>query len=233
VPKESGETPNILERNPGYAHRIPIWQVARATSAAPTYFNDITIDDHKFLDGGFGTNNPAEEIYREVCLMNGNNKSSVGLLVSIGTGQSKVSRFATATGSLSKYFTFFKAVKRMATNGENVHLRMQNDNLPTTGGSPRRYYRFNVPYTREKQAETGGTEPSRPLKTKPLGEMALDEGKAESKVFKRNCNTTLRDIKTATEAYLSLPNVQADLEKVARILVTARRSVAKRKTGSL
>jgi Patatin-like phospholipase len=223
VSKETHEARNLLELNPGYAHRIPIWQVARATSAAPTYFNAITIDDHKFLDGGFGTNNPAEEIYREVCQMNGNNKSSVGLLVSIGTGQSKMSRFATATGSLSKYLTFLRAAKQMAVDGEKVHQRMQNDNLPTPENGPRRYYRFNVPYTRAKQPNTEAEEPARRPRTKPLGDMALDEWKTESKVFQRSCNTTLRDIKAATEAYLSDPKVQVDFDKVARLLVTARR----------
>ena len=53
VPKE-GEARSWVERNPGYSQRIPIWQVARATSAAPTYFDSITIENRKYGDGGFG-----------------------------------------------------------------------------------------------------------------------------------------------------------------------------------
>lgn len=226
VPRVDGGTRNPLERNPGYAHRIPIWQVARATSAAPTYFNPITIDDHKFLDGGFGTNNPAEDIYREVCQMNGNDKGSVGILVSIGTGQSKVSRFA--KGSWGKYFAILKAAKQIAVNAEDVHDRMDDNLNPSPGNSgPRRYYRFNVPYSRCKPAPAEGLESSEESKMKPLGGMALDEWKAESKVLKRSCNTTLRDIKAATEAYLSGEKAQAELESVAKRLVMTRRERCK------
>ncbi len=61
-----------------------IWQVARATSAAPTYFLPITIDDVKYGDGGTGWNNPAKEVISEA-----RNKwpgRPIGVLVSIGTG---------------------------------------------------------------------------------------------------------------------------------------------------
>jgi hypothetical protein len=194
--------------------------VARATSAAPTYFNPITINDHKFLDGGFGTNNPAEEIYREVCQMNGNDRRSVGLLVSIGTGQFKHSKFA--TGPL-RHIALLSAVKHIVTDGENVHQRMENDNLPNNKEGQRRYYRFNVPYERQSRSAAAGTETTWPVKARHLGEMAIDEWKAESRLFQRRCNTTLRDIKAATEAYLASREVQADLEEVARILVETRR----------
>ena len=63
------EPPSYNERNPGVAHSIPIWEVARATTAAPTYFEPIKISNRKFGDGGFGTNNPAEEMFWEVVHM--------------------------------------------------------------------------------------------------------------------------------------------------------------------
>ena len=35
-----------------------IWEAARATSAAPTYFPRIKLGDHEYVDGGLGFNNP-------------------------------------------------------------------------------------------------------------------------------------------------------------------------------
>ena len=38
--------------------QTPMWKVARATSAAPTYFPGLHCGDKKFLDGGIWANNP-------------------------------------------------------------------------------------------------------------------------------------------------------------------------------
>lgn len=46
-PREKSEFPEIK-----------IWQAARATSAAPTYFKSITDDNNTFMDGGLQANNP-------------------------------------------------------------------------------------------------------------------------------------------------------------------------------
>ena len=41
-------------------HRVPMWKVARATSAAPTYFPAYTGIDHvRLIDGGVWANNPS------------------------------------------------------------------------------------------------------------------------------------------------------------------------------
>lgn len=37
---------------------IKIWQAARATSAAPSYFSSIRVGDRELVDGGLGANNP-------------------------------------------------------------------------------------------------------------------------------------------------------------------------------
>ena len=37
---------------------IKIWEAARTTTAAPTYFKAMEVDGHKLIDGGLGANNP-------------------------------------------------------------------------------------------------------------------------------------------------------------------------------
>src|SRR5436190_21991288 len=69
--------------NPGPAHHGPLWEVARATSAAPRYFESIKFMNRKFLDGGMGANKPGRIAYQEVHRMHGH---PLALFVSIGTG---------------------------------------------------------------------------------------------------------------------------------------------------
>jgi patatin-like phospholipase/acyl hydrolase len=66
--------------------RIPIWQVAMATSAAPTYFPAFsTPDEHvRLVDGGVWANNPAMVGVVEAVSMFGQPLSSIKVL-SIGT----------------------------------------------------------------------------------------------------------------------------------------------------
>lgn len=70
--------------NPGHAHRMPIWQVARATSAAPTFFEPLKAEGYMFKDGGLGTNNPASVALQEVTQLH---EQKPLLLLSIGTGR--------------------------------------------------------------------------------------------------------------------------------------------------
>lgn len=63
-----------------------IWEAARATSAALTFFVPIQIDGTKYGDGATGWNNPTQEAIREVEL-NWPNRQ-IGCIVSVGTGLS-------------------------------------------------------------------------------------------------------------------------------------------------
>ena len=47
---------------PGPASTFQIWEVARATSAAPTLFQPIHFDDTVFVDGGLTANNPTRRL---------------------------------------------------------------------------------------------------------------------------------------------------------------------------
>jgi Patatin-like phospholipase len=67
-----------------------IWEVARATSAAPLYFEPITIDPITYSDGGLGANNPTEEAILEAYDVLP--EKPIGRVVSIGTGHGHVSQ---------------------------------------------------------------------------------------------------------------------------------------------
>jgi len=72
-------TGNLLD------HDRPIWEVARATAAAPTYFPGFTSSRSEwFIDGGVLANNPSLVGYLEVQLNFGQWKSQVKIL-NIGT----------------------------------------------------------------------------------------------------------------------------------------------------
>ena len=128
-----------LVRNPDMAHDIPIWQVARATSAAPTYFKPPVIDGLEYLDGGFGANNPCVEIYEEVRRMNNNSQRCVSIILSIGTGKNNEARRLKGTG-MQRYLNFLNFARKWAADSEQTHTEMlrakSRDNL--------KYFRLNV-----------------------------------------------------------------------------------------
>ena len=114
-----------LDRNPDMAHDIPIWQVARATSAAPTYFKPAVIDGLEYVDGGFGANNPCREIYEEVRRMNNNSQSCASVILSIGTGKNNEARRFKGTG-FQRYLNYLNFARKWASDSEQTHLAMLN-----------------------------------------------------------------------------------------------------------
>ncbi|MCJ1428057.1 hypothetical protein MMC29_005964 [Sticta canariensis] len=129
----------LLDRNPGLAHDIPIWQVARATSAAPTYFEPPKTGDLEYLDGGMGANNPCEEIYDEVRRMNNGSKNCVRVILSIGTGRNhKTARFSGE--GISRYWNYLNWAKKWATDSQEAHLRM----LKTQEWESERFHYFRL-----------------------------------------------------------------------------------------
>lgn len=190
--------PAINERNPGFAHNVAIWEAARATTAAPLYFDPIKIANRKFGDGGFGNNNPAEEMKTEVSSMNGSDLTSIALLLSIGTGEIPISRFE--DGLLQKYIAYFNAARKLASDAESAHSRLIG--WKRDAGLP--YHRFNVPLG------TG------------LEKIKLDEWKKTPKWYNRHSESTIETIRKATETYCAQEDVQRQLEEVAEILVKHR-----------
>ena len=112
-----------FDRNPGPAHDIPIWQVARATSAAPTYFEPVVIDGLEYIDGGFGANNPCAEIYDEVKKMNNSAEKCVYFILSVGTGKNnKLTRFQGQ--GIGRYWNYLNFARGWATDSEKTHDQM-------------------------------------------------------------------------------------------------------------
>ena len=117
-----------------------IWEAARATSAAPTFFKRIEIGRNQpFIDGGLGCNNPSQVVLKEAEALFG--ARQIGCLVSIGTGKAKVTDI--------KKPGFFQwiiptdvinALKEIASDCETTHQEMLGRfaNLPDT------YFRLNV-----------------------------------------------------------------------------------------
>ena len=128
-----------LDRNPDLAHDIPIWQVARATSAAPTYFKPPIIDGLEYVDGGFGANNPCAEIYEEVRRMNNNSKNCASIILSIGTGKNSEARRFKGTG-FQRYLNYLNFARKWASDSEQTHLAM----LKAKNEVHFNYFRLNV-----------------------------------------------------------------------------------------
>ncbi|KAG8527342.1 uncharacterized protein KY384_007494 [Bacidia gigantensis] len=128
-----------------------IWEAARATTAAPTFFKPARIFDgdgassEDFLDGGLLYNNPARLVLDEARRIYGDT-ATIGSLISIGTGRSGVI-------GLQKPDAFQKMIplemigvlKSLATNCEAVAhaLAQQFEECSDL------YFRFNVEHGAE------------------------------------------------------------------------------------
>jgi hypothetical protein len=212
----------------GPADSSLIWEVARATSAAPSYFNTIKIGEDEYGDAGFGENNPSKRLFWEVSHMNNNNDNANALSISIGTGITRFSRFQ--TGFLKKPIGWINAAKAVSTDCENAHLEMQNIHK-------HKYFRFNVP---EKATDPDAQEPSKwqyikkrtrrwighggePL-DRGLGKIKLDEWKSRGWWRKES---TQEEIKRITEEYLKGLEVIKELNEIAEMMVSHRRARAR------
>jgi len=84
----------VTEYNVG-AEKLRIWQVTRATSAAPFYFKaliaDIENERKEFKDGGIRENNPSGAAWSEFMSLYGAGQEPA-LLLSVGTGRPNMER---------------------------------------------------------------------------------------------------------------------------------------------
>ena len=119
---------------------VKIWEACRATSAASSFFDPISIGPYKeeFVDGATGANNPVWEVWNQAQLIWGSGpfESKVKCLVSIGTGVPSLKPFE------DDVLYIGKTLIAIATETEQTAERFRQDKslLDNTG----RYYRFNV-----------------------------------------------------------------------------------------
>ena len=117
-----------------------IWEAARATSAAPTFFKCIEIGRAQpFIDGGVGRNNPSWVVLDEANTLFG--ARPIGCLVSIGTGQVKVASIE-RPGLFQQIVQtdVVNALRAIATDCEDTHEHM----LRLFAQLPRTYFRLNA-----------------------------------------------------------------------------------------
>ncbi|KAI9718124.1 MAG: hypothetical protein M1828_006822 [Chrysothrix sp. TS-e1954] len=151
------DIPNwITPYNEG-ADPLHIWQVTRATSAAPFYFDtleaEVLGENWSFKDGGIRENNPAGAAWSEFVSLYGEHKDPA-LLLSIGTGRPDETQdgFSSAwPGPFANSSLMRKAAEKFAvvknvlikyTDGEEKH----KDMIHTARGEHTWYKRLNVSY---------------------------------------------------------------------------------------
>ncbi|KAH8628113.1 hypothetical protein IG631_17881 [Alternaria alternata] len=128
-----------------FYNEVKIWEVARATSAATSFFAPMEIthagEPRRFLDAGIGSNNPINELYLEA--MSQFDKSEeefdkqIRVLVSIGTGRPALHGFG------EKVTEVAKSIASIATETQDTAntFHLTHRKLANRGG----YFRFNPP----------------------------------------------------------------------------------------
>ncbi|KAL2887391.1 pyruvate kinase [Ceratocystis lukuohia] len=109
-----------------------IWEVARATSAASTFFEPMKLgrDKIEFIDAGFGHNNPCESLIVEA---KGLCQDRQMLVLSLGTGLGDVVEIGETRKSI------IEALKKMSLSSKAAELRLMKQY-----GNTGMYHRFNV-----------------------------------------------------------------------------------------
>ncbi|KAG9569139.1 ankyrin, partial [Aureobasidium melanogenum] len=128
--------------DPDLYKTVRIWEAARATSAASSFFDSISIGEPKqrFLDGGTGANNPVHHVWGEAvdCLPHRESlPDNLGCLISIGTGQPGYRPFEETVVGIGK------ALLNIATGTESIANQFQREKSELFENKT--CFRFNVP----------------------------------------------------------------------------------------
>ncbi|KAI1091962.1 FabD/lysophospholipase-like protein [Rostrohypoxylon terebratum] len=112
-----------------------IWEIARATSAATTFFKSIKCgrDNIEFIDAALGYNNPCEVMIEEAKKLFPEFSKNQIRIVSIGTGLGDVVTIQDSRTSI------IRALKTITTTSKKTSER-----LAEMYGDSKLYYRFNV-----------------------------------------------------------------------------------------
>ncbi|KAF2797701.1 FabD/lysophospholipase-like protein [Melanomma pulvis-pyrius CBS 109.77] len=136
--------PRILSTYDPNDRTTRIWEALRATSAAPTFFEEMTFGTPRvsYLDGGVGFNNPCAEVdYAAKALWEGR---SIGVIVSVGTGLQSIPSVKKMASwlpfGLGTDISLASALVGMATNTARVDNEMKRMYYNTSTA----YFRFDV-----------------------------------------------------------------------------------------
>ena len=201
----------VTEYNTG-AEKLRIWQVTRATSAAPFYFQsliaDVANETKEFKDGGIRENNPSGAAWSEFISLYGAHVEPA-LLLSVGTGRPNRERDGFAEtwpgpvghwSLMRKFAETFAVVNHMLvkyTDGELKHDMLVNQAQGMHGW----YKRLNV--------DTG------------LEDMKLDSWEPSEEIDDKGVTRhvpggkTLATIKDVTEKYLARTKEIRELKEYA------------------
>lgn len=113
-----------------------IWEAARATSAASSFFSHIDIGSQRFTDGATECNNPVEDLLDEANEIWPGALDRVARIVSIGTGKPKLEAFG------KNLIEVGKTLVRISTDTERVAERFER--FSHDRGLDGAYFRFNV-----------------------------------------------------------------------------------------
>jgi len=117
-----------------------IWEACRATSAATSFFDPISIGQfgEEFVDGALGANNPINILWSQAQDVWGAShlQRRLQCLVSIGTGVPSIKPFRDA------FVHIGKSLVAIATETDNTAEQFRRDKFDLINDG--RYYRFNV-----------------------------------------------------------------------------------------
>ena len=193
----------------GPADNFEIWEVARAATAAPYYFDPIKIQIQGrseviiFEDGGLGeTTNPTLYGIRDIKKQEG--ADAVGIVVSVGTARGELGRQKDLILGRAKHK--LKTIIWNSSDPESVHttIKGDQDHYP------------NMEYWRLNPSARGDGQ---------LLNMPLDEWvpKQSRKKDQPSGSATINEIKNAFNKWASQTSVHDDLMVCAERLVEQRR----------
>ena len=107
--------------NPSTPDTSAIWQVARATSAAPFYSKPFRLDNHRYYDAAMNLNNPSYETLCEVIKLADDNPLAIDVLLSVGGGNAEVSKLKSENGGGS-------LEKDIADISDSIHRQVRREN---------------------------------------------------------------------------------------------------------
>jgi patatin-like phospholipase/acyl hydrolase len=118
-----------------------VWEAARATTAAPLFFEPITLaaSQATFADGGIRANNPIMEVSREARRLWPNR--SIGCLVSLGTG---ITSTPPLNVTKSRFHEVVKTLVHIATDADEEAQKYRDTAEGTHLIRNKKYFRYSV-----------------------------------------------------------------------------------------